>query len=359
VRNLLTTILLTCQLASAYALEPSNEDLWDVSQGYTNYHNFYHKDVDDLGWYTTPATKASRAVNMFGGTGGAKIFEPDYLDDTVFPSFHIRNERDLLEGAVVSVSWDLDVPMHLTKVNLFAEHSLFDDKNRFRWIKLYYDEYHTGNNQLFYELDATYPYADAVGIGVQASEALNQLSVSIDTDVKARRFLMEVSYANDNIFPADNGPIINEIDGFGTLLNKLGDITLDDRVDTDDIDAMIYGVTYDQFNPIYDLDENAYATYNDLVWMLDNVFNTEVGDADLDGLIGLTDFSTLKANFGKEVGWAGGNFTATPTVDLVDFSLLKMHYGLTPARVVPEPSCLTLALVALTLSLFFRKYRRY
>jgi hypothetical protein len=81
------------------------------------------------------------------------------------------------------------------------------------------------------------------------------------------------------------------------------------------------------------------------------------GDANLDGLVDLQDFSLLKDNFGLTEGalWSQGDFNADGMVDLQDFGILKEHFGHTtgdnPITAVPEPATIgLLALLALSLS---------
>lgn len=68
------------------------------------------------------------------------------------------------------------------------------------------------------------------------------------------------------------------------------------------------------------------------------------GDANLDGVVDLSDFSTLKYNFGmKEALWGDGDFNGDGIVDLSDYGILKRNFGLTAddweaTTAVPEPA---------------------
>jgi len=74
------------------------------------------------------------------------------------------------------------------------------------------------------------------------------------------------------------------------------------------------------------------------------------GDANLDGSVGLADFTILKNNFGiSDASWEDGNFTeelGDTNVDLADFNILKTNFGATQAT-VPEPSSLLLLCLGL------------
>jgi hypothetical protein len=89
-----------------------------------------------------------------------------------------------------------------------------------------------------------------------------------------------------------------------------------------------------------------------------------VGDADLDGKVNLTDFGLLKAGFGKAGGGlTGGDVNASGNTDLTDFGLLKENFGKSGgpkagalgAAPVPEPSTISLALLALALLAYGRR----
>ena len=68
---------------------------------------------------------------------------------------------------------------------------------------------------------------------------------------------------------------------------------------------------------------------------------TLLGDANLDNIVDLQDFSILKANFGQPGGWAEGNFNGDNLIDLQDFSILKANFG----EHLPEPATLGLLLI--------------
>jgi hypothetical protein len=81
---------------------------------------------------------------------------------------------------------------------------------------------------------------------------------------------------------------------------------------------------------------------------LKNMFNTGMGDANLDHCIDLLDFQTLLSNWQKSgpgLGWAQGDFNGDGTVNFSDFQLMLNDWnpvGFTP---VPEPASLSLILL--------------
>jgi hypothetical protein len=55
----------------------------------------------------------------------------------------------------------------------------------------------------------------------------------------------------------------------------------------------------------------------------------QLGDANLDDVVDIKDFATLRSNFGySSRAWADGDFNSDTTVDLKDFGILKDNFGL-------------------------------
>jgi hypothetical protein len=81
------------------------------------------------------------------------------------------------------------------------------------------------------------------------------------------------------------------------------------------------------------------------------------GDANLDDLVDLQDFSILKEHFGQ-IGtfWEQGDFNDDGLVDLQDFSILKEHFGQSaPLAAVPEPATLFVVIGAAVPALLKRR----
>jgi hypothetical protein len=87
----------------------------------------------------------------------------------------------------------------------------------------------------------------------------------------------------------------------------------------------------------------------------------QVGDANVDGRVDLSDFNVLAATFGQHGLWLNGDFNRDGLVNLADFNLFASNFGMTAgpagpsggdwaalAAAVPEPAvgfCLVLCLV--------------
>ncbi len=64
------------------------------------------------------------------------------------------------------------------------------------------------------------------------------------------------------------------------------------------------------------------------------VRHTRGGDANLDGVVNLSDFIRLAASFGQtNTGWGAGNFNYDAATNLLDFNLLAANFGETAAAV--------------------------
>lgn len=83
---------------------------------------------------------------------------------------------------------------------------------------------------------------------------------------------------------------------------------------------------------------------------------TLTGDASMDGIVNLSDFSLVAANFnGTNLAWHDGDFTYDEVVNLADFALLASHFNqeftaaARDARSVPEPGCVAMFGAAATI----------
>jgi hypothetical protein len=77
---------------------------------------------------------------------------------------------------------------------------------------------------------------------------------------------------------------------------------------------------------------------------------TLAGDADLDGTVGVADFSRLAAGFNLPASWSGGDFNYDGTAGIADFSALAGNFNRVlaaePARTtIPEPATVAVAVL--------------
>jgi len=93
----------------------------------------------------------------------------------------------------------------------------------------------------------------------------------------------------------------------------------------------------------------------------DDLPSWRFGDFDHSGLVDLSDFGLLKANFGTGTTPLQGNANFDDTVDLSDFGILKANFRTSPsvaATSAPEPASWLLAVVGAGLALAIRWAKR-
>ena len=146
-----------------------------------------------------------------------------------------------------------------------------------------------------------------------------------------------------------------------------GDFNNDGEIDATDIDRIFSAFENQDHNCNYDLSGNGLVTRADIDLLL-NEAGTILGDADLDGTIGFTDFLLLARSFGEEDrGWGGGDFDGDGSTNFGDFIQLSSSFGdsfegveqSAAITAVPEPDGFSLVLLAVFIGLArFRVTRR-
>ena len=108
-----------------------------------------------------------------------------------------------------------------------------------------------------------------------------------------------------------------------------GDLNDDGQLSAGDIDFLIAAIRENSVDPRFDLNNDSATDENDLNYIVESVFNTRIGDTDLDGDVDFADFLVLSMNFGQaDTGWAGGNFDAADTgTTFADFLALSANFG--------------------------------
>ena len=140
---------------------------------------------------------------------------------------------------------------------------------------------------------------------------------------------------------------------------RRGNINGDGYTNAADIDAEYKAVAKGTYSWTADLNSDGVVNKADVDTLVNKVFQTRYGDADLDGSVSINDFNILAANFGKAGTWATGDFDGDGVVSINDFNLLAANFGyggppVTAAQraelkafaaeiSVPEPAILSLA----------------
>ena len=94
----------------------------------------------------------------------------------------------------------------------------------------------------------------------------------------------------------------------------------------------------------YDLNDDGIVDPRDTRVFLQEL-SVPLGDADMDGTVGFTDFLQVSANFGDVAGWGGGDFNGSFDVNFTDFLFVSNNFGTTAGTAaVPEPTGIVLML---------------
>lgn len=135
----------------------------------------------------------------------------------------------------------------------------------------------------------------------------------------------------------------------------LGDLNQDGFVDDSDIDVAFEHVDTATIDLNFDGSTNA----ADVNYLITELVGIPPGDANLDGIVDLADFSTLKSNFAQtSKGWRDGDFNGNAVVELDDFRILKDHFGATRTNAsVPEPGSRLLAAFAILSTAALRRFQ--
>ncbi|MEQ9459725.1 MAG: hypothetical protein RIG82_02065 [Phycisphaeraceae bacterium] len=158
----------------------------------------------------------------------------------------------------------------------------------------------------------------------------------------ASQFGFGLAFSDQHLYvgdPAANSVFIYDI----TSPPLAGDLDDSGVLDENDLNILSWGVFSGQND--YDLDESGITDADDLRFWIERVYDSVVGDANLDHAVDLIDLSILASNFGSlSLRWDHGNFDGSRAIDLIDLSLLAANFGIAPP--IPEPTAISLILAS-------------
>jgi hypothetical protein len=152
---------------------------------------------------------------------------------------------------------------------------------------------------------------------------------------------------------------------------RTADVNYDGTLDAQDIDLLAAEAQKPPANRSrwFDLNNDGVVNYvynpsgkaSDSDYLVREVFDTEYGDANLDGMVDIVDLDLLGQGFagnGSRAGWTFGDFNGIggPGPDVVDLDIFGQKYGFASGQsltasslATPEPSTAFLILFALLL----------
>ena len=109
---------------------------------------------------------------------------------------------------------------------------------------------------------------------------------------------------------------------------SVADFGDDGMIDVADLDALDEAIRESTLDPRFDLNDDGQVTSDDRVLLVESVFGTRGGDADLDGTVTFEDFLILSSNFGQDAAtWSQGDFDGDGEVAFADFLVLSANFG--------------------------------
>ncbi|MEM9419851.1 MAG: PEP-CTERM sorting domain-containing protein, partial [Planctomycetota bacterium] len=119
-------------------------------------------------------------------------------------------------------------------------------------------------------------------------------------------------------------------DFFSLSAGLLGDFNNSGDLDAEDIDLLFEAINAGSMDLEFDLNgDNVVDALDSEFWVEDSsIASTAFGDANLDGMVDLSDLDILGTNFlATAAGWAMADFNGDDVVDLADLDILGTNFG--------------------------------
>jgi len=107
-----------------------------------------------------------------------------------------------------------------------------------------------------------------------------------------------------------------------------GDFTGDGVVDADDIDALFTAIREGNGSAEFDLNDSGTVDQDDVVFLVENILGTFMGDATLDGKVDAKDLNQVGINWRvvDTAGWREGDFTGDGSVTAADLNFIGVNW---------------------------------
>lgn len=169
----------------------------------------------------------------------------------------------------------------------------------------------------------------------------NLMSADLGDVTFVRPKFDDTLYDQWTVFPAEFD--LANSTGLVFVSSPVGDFDGDDGLTAADLDLLArrwYGVAMYgyAFQPMFDVNRDRTLDIADLRFWVEELKQTNFGDANLDGQVAFADFLSLSTHFGGTGGWAQGDFDGDGQVQFQDFLLLSSNFENASATTIPEPS---------------------
>ena len=129
-----------------------------------------------------------------------------------------------------------------------------------------------------------------------------------------------------------------------------GDFDVSGQLTTDDIDRLSAAVRTGR-DLTYDVSGDGLLNQYDRRLWVEDLKNTHLGDANLDGMVDAADLNKLALNWQSThaTGWGQGDFTGDAIANAADLNEFALHWqagakSLAAENAIPEPTAIALAL---------------
>jgi hypothetical protein len=106
----------------------------------------------------------------------------------------------------------------------------------------------------------------------------------------------------------------------------IGDFNLDRLVNAEDIELLFDQIAAPSNPDLFDLTGDATINQADLLELITIILQTNVGDANLDGQVGMFDLLILAQNWGQPTAWSTGDFNGDNQANFLDLANLAINW---------------------------------